>query len=69
VPLNVWILGAVNWVMFFAYVFLLGRITGVSATGKVPRWMKKRQAPAKIPAQSAPAQPAPQPAALVRAQK
>src|SRR6185437_5660435 len=30
VPVQVWILGVVNWVMFFVYVFLLGRITGVS---------------------------------------
>ncbi len=63
VPVNVWILGAVNWVLFFAYVFLLGRATGVSVTGKMPRWLRWRvSAKARI-------QPAAQPAALVQAQK
>jgi NADH-quinone oxidoreductase subunit H len=63
VPINVWILGAVNWVMFFAYVFLLGRTTGVSVTGKMPRWLKRRATA------QAKAQPAAQPAALAQAQK
>jgi NADH-quinone oxidoreductase subunit H len=63
VPVNVWILGAVNWVLFFVYVFLLGRATGVSVTGKTPRWMRRRaMAQAK-------AQPAAQPAALAQSQK
>jgi NADH-quinone oxidoreductase subunit H len=66
VPAQVWILGAVNWVMFFVYVFLLGRLTGVSVTGRTPRWMKQR-----LLAQSKtqPAQPAAQPAALAQGQK
>lgn len=49
VPLQVWIAGAVNWVFFLAYVFLLGRLTGVSATGKVPRWAKLRMPSAARP--------------------
>ncbi|HEY7347320.1 MAG TPA: NADH-quinone oxidoreductase subunit NuoH [Ktedonobacterales bacterium] len=63
VPVNVWILGAVNWLMFFVYVFLLGRATGVSVTGRTPRWMRRRAA-ARAKAQSAT-----QPAALAQAQK
>ncbi len=63
VPVSLWILGAINWVMFFIYIFLLGRVTGVSVTGKMPRWMRRRAiAQAK-------AQHAAQPAALVQAQK
>ncbi|HEX6779020.1 MAG TPA: complex I subunit 1 family protein, partial [Ktedonobacterales bacterium] len=57
VPLQVWIAGAVNWVLFFAYVFLLGRLVGVSSTGKLPRWAKRRMLaksqPASTPAQVA----------------
>ncbi|HEY7356283.1 MAG TPA: NADH-quinone oxidoreductase subunit H, partial [Ktedonobacterales bacterium] len=63
VPISIWILGAVNWVMFFIYIFLLGRVTGVSVTGRVPRWMRRRAvAQAKT-------QQAAQPAALAQAQK
>jgi len=66
VPVQVWILGVVNWVMFFVYVFLLGRITGVSVTGRTPRWMRRR---AMTQAKAQPTQPAAQPAALAPAQK
>ncbi len=63
VPVNVWILAAVNWVMFFVYVFLLGRAVGVSVTGKIPRWMRRRAVA------QAKAQRAAQPAALAQTQK
>jgi NADH-quinone oxidoreductase subunit H len=63
VPVSLWILGAVNWVMFFVYIFLLGRVTGVSVTGKMPRWMRRRAVA------QAKAQQAAQPAALAQAQK
>ncbi len=61
VPLNIVILAGINWIMFFAYVFLFRRATGVTATGKLPRWMKRR---AQAQAQT---QPAAKPAALARA--
>ncbi len=67
VPVNVWIAGAVNWVMFFTYILLFDRITGVSVKGKMPRWAK-RQATTRKQAQPTP-QPAPQPTALAQAQK
>lgn len=63
VPVNVWILAAVNWVMFFVYVFLLGRAVGVSVTNKMPRWMRRRAVA------QAKAQRAAQPAALAQTQK
>ncbi len=65
VPLEVWITGAVNWVMFFAYIFLLGRLVGVSVTGKMPRWAKRRMPTA---AQPVPA-PVATPAQMARASK
>ena len=55
VPLEVWIAGVVNWLLFFGYITRLDRLVGVSATGKMPRWARRRAQPA--------AQPAPAPAA------
>jgi NADH-quinone oxidoreductase subunit H len=63
VPVSFWILGGINWVLFFAYIFLLGRATGVSLTGKTPRWLRRRAVA------QAKAQTAAQPAALAQAQK
>jgi NADH-quinone oxidoreductase subunit H len=63
IPVSFWILGGINWVMFFVYIFLLGRAVGVSVTGKSPRWLRRRavaQAKAQAGAQSA---------ALAQAQK
>jgi NADH-quinone oxidoreductase subunit H len=65
VPLQVWIAGAVNWVLFFAYVFLLGRLVGVSTTGKLPRWAKRRKLAETRPSPM----PTPTPAQVAQATK
>jgi hypothetical protein len=45
--------------LFFAYIFLLGRLVGVSTTGKLPRWAKRRML-AEPPPEQAPAETPPQ---------
>ncbi len=40
----------VNWALMFIIVFSFRRLTGVSPTGKLPRWLKQR-APAGKPAE------------------
>jgi NADH-quinone oxidoreductase subunit H len=68
VPLQVWVAGAFNWLLFVVYIFVLGRIVGAAPLGKMPRWAKARAAVGARSKASAtlPAQPQPQPTALAR---
>ncbi len=66
VPLQVWVAGAFNWLLFLVYIFALGRATGVSPVGKMPRWIKARAAASAAARTSPAAQPQPQPTALAR---
>src|SRR5262249_26675554 len=36
------IAGAVNWLLMIFIVLSFRRLTGVSATGKIPRWLKAK---------------------------
>jgi NADH-quinone oxidoreductase subunit H len=71
VPLQVWVAGAFNWLLFIFYIFALGRATGVSSVGKMPRWVKARAAvsPSARTGAIPQAQPQPQPTALARGSK
>jgi NADH-quinone oxidoreductase subunit H len=54
-PNQIILAGVVNWALMIFLVFSFRRLTGVSPTGKLPRWLIRRTSDAKSPAKPAPA--------------
>ncbi len=69
VPLQVWVAGAFNWLLFLIYIFALGRVIGAAPLGKMPRWMKARTAISATASTGAVSKAQPQPTALARSSK
>jgi NADH-quinone oxidoreductase subunit H len=38
---QLWVSGIANWILTFAYIFGLRRVTGISPLGQPPRWLRK----------------------------